>query len=312
MTTRSTPLVPDNVVMTKFPFRSRLGFQITPSVIEDARAVQHLLDPISTAHRQRQTRLLQTLLADFEAATPPQDRNSRLLASSISILFAPSTAATYFRILCKLRPEYKDQYYSEVAKALDQEIARTRRHREPTQDARLVERIKTLPPVLHASVVLQVVSASRHSDVPAMRLKHIWRDVIADWLLLHFELPLWKSDTRGTHLAAKTIPWPAAWEPSLARMWKNRPAYREVYKALEGVCSPHDLRRWAIAKASEKHDGSSVLQLTCHADAIKNTAHIRRYAHPSPTSEQSQTQIQVSRTIWEALQASGMMIPRLF
>ncbi len=303
-------LVPDVADNTRFPFKSRLGFALHPSVISDALRHQHLLDPISSKHRQRQARL-RTFVENFERMTPETRHTSRMLAATLGILYMPSTTETYFHIIVGMRPEYRDVHYREVARALRQEVARSRQRREPAEDERLGLRLGQAPLPLRLAMLLQMVTLSRHADVLAMRLRDVWR--LPDGrLMLRVELPVWKSDLSGRHFASKAFLWPPAWEAPLALMWRTKPEYAEVYAHLQGVCTPHDLRRWAIAAASETHDGENVLRMTAHAHATAPTANIRRYAHPSPTSAESRLQSSISETIWSRLRTMGLTIPKLY
>lgn len=307
--TRSSAIVPDATDPTKFPFKSRLGFQLTPSTIQSARANQHLLDPISAKHRKAQARLLR-LHEVFLRLTLPEERNSRLLAAALATIYQPSTTQTYFHVLVAMLPRYRDKFHKEVTRALAQEVARTRSERVLPENERLVLHLRTLPEREQTAAILQIVSASRLGDLHQMRLRHVWRETPTT-LLLHFALPIWKSDRSGSRLAEKTIRWPEDRAAAFAKMWQDKPPYNRMYTLLQGVCTPHDLRRWAITEAGKRCQPKDVLQLTAHAEAIQSTTHVRRYTTPSPSSEHTQLQARVCQAIWQALAEAGLpMTPK--
>lgn len=246
---------------------------------------------------------MRTIVEDFERQTAPRERTSRLLAATLGLMYAPSSTETAMHTIVAMMPRYRDHLFKETIRAIQKDMALTRDARIPAQMEIFVERIHQTPKRIRIFMLLQLVSASRHADLHNARISNVW-ELDGDWLAIRLFLPIWKSDQRGKLFAAKVIAWPKQLWDALVSTWKEKPTYKEVYNALQNVGTPHDLRRLAL---NTIEDPQEALILSCHATAIRETRAYRQYVAPSLNDAISQTQIKLSKHLWETFRTCRMM-----
>lgn len=265
-------------------------------------ALQHPLPPAitkSTSDRRTRVKKLLASVRQLHAEVTPQ-----LFASCLAVMFAPATAHGYFVTAMALVPEWKGSLLEEarsVALALQQDIARTRRPRAIPRVSELASRLSTITDVgMRAALILQFVSASRHADLTQANMTHIWQ--LRNAKAIRFQFPVWKSDRRGSHWAAKVIWIPEHSVAEVVQAFRHFPTFSDAHSALAGVCTPHDLRRLAMSYLADVGvKESEVLILTQHAAATASTAHFRRYVKPTAHQAQAKVQLKLSWLLWNAL-----------
>lgn len=286
---------------TKFPYKSLPLRQIDTRSIALALKYQHNLMGLSRSHMMRQERV-RKLINQFELHTQPNVRTARLLAATLATMYAPATTLATMHMVPSLAPRYRDATLKDTLVALTQDVARTRTHKEFPANIteQLARRLQRVPSDVAILIRLQFVTASRHADLLAARLTHVWH--LQGRTAIRMYLPIWKSDRKGKHFVAKTFCWPESQIRQLLQVWRNRPSYARIHQHLLGVCTPHDVRRIAMTVLA-KHGSppQDILTLTGHAEAMKATARFRRYVAPTPLDKQSTTQMKLSEILHDSL-----------
>lgn len=229
------------------------------------------------------------------------DKSERALAATLATLYAPNTALSYLQTILAMRPDLKDDDNKDIQTALARDVARTRKARVVPPLAALKKRIRSLHPNVKAAVIFQLVTASRHADLANMKVTHVWEWSEPGWLAIRLALPTWKSDRKGVRFAAKVIAWPKEHAAAVRSITNKPPSYERVREALKGLATPHDIRRLGMTTAAAYAETPEhVLWLTQHAEAIRTTAHLRRYVTPTLNDPMAKVQLHLSRSIWKS------------
>jgi hypothetical protein len=276
--------------------------QITASVARLAArpSEQRKLDGYSHGWHQQRERV-KALVHQYEHLTPPELRSSAGLAAALMHTFAPATVASYFTSAVDQFPRYRDQAVKAIRRGIDKRLAQTRRPRLAPMTRILRQNLARMSPNMRTLCLVQAVTASRHADIQAATITHVVNHD-EDHHAIRLSWSTWKSDPLGRYFAEKWFAWPTTKIEDLMKTWERRSdwPYDKVWRALEGM-TPHDIRRWAITTLGGKMTQEQILIITQHAEATRNTAHVRRYTDPSKQSTTAQIQIQASMHLWREI-----------
>lgn len=283
------------------------GSLIDTRILRMAR--EHQLPVAISGKTVDRRRRVQELLHSAQQMDPAV--SARDFGTCLALMFQPPTAHSYFvTAVAQNRDLWPRQETADVALVLQQDIAR---HRQPRVTASLEDvltRLQTLQDHRMAvAVILMLVSASRHADLRQANMSHVW-DQGQRGLAVQVDFPVWKSDRRGSKMAQKTIRWPTHLFAALVRTFRRFPTYEAMYEALQGVCTPHDLRRIAMSYLADHFTEKDVLTLTQHAAVTTASAHFRRYVKSTPHSVRARAQLTLSQRLWTALaefEATGQL-----
>lgn len=227
-----------------------------------------------------------------------------LCAALLFHRYAPTTATSYFAIISKWHMSEK---CPEAMRWLQVQTARARPVRANavpmTKWRAVVTSLATASPSSAATVLMSLLSASRHADLAAMELEATF--VTPPTITLHIRLLPHKSDRNGRRHLFKFIEVPRHWSTLVIKLLRQKAwvSYRQVHAALKPFdLTPHSMRRSAITFLAARYDPTQILHLSGHTPAAGAEAPMLRiYIDPHPSQTIPRLQCRMSRDILESL-----------
>jgi hypothetical protein len=203
----------------------------------------------------------------------------------------PSTALLWVRTLTRWKPELRNATSRRMVVVWEREAAVVTRRAVVALPAQVKRATTSSDIKIARTIEFLWSSACRHADLaradispvaPGIyRMKWAWQ----------------KSDLRGRRYLCKFV-----WNPPLPPQWAT---YDQVYQAMKRVhadLTVHSLRRGALTYLSAQgYSHAEIGRFSLHTPQTDESLGVRRYIDPHPTQPEGRRQLQMSETLWKAI-----------
>lgn len=240
---------------------------------------------VSYSHRQRRARI--------EEQVKVHKGNLPGLFRMWEDTVGPRTAKSYIGTCMKQHPEMIDQVVKDAADRIRQKAPVLGSKRAiPITPPQFRSLLTRAPPIVANTVLLLLLSASRHMDLlRVLNYKCFQKGIIL------LQWGTFKSDRYGERAFSKFLEIPE----NFKHLWApfELATYKQVYNELKKVdktLSVHSIRRAAVTYLAEAgFSYPEILLLTGHTPTSDPCLAVRRYADPSQNQPESLLQIRMSR-----------------
>lgn len=213
----------------------------------------------------------------------------------------PSTVSSYLYTVRRLMPELKqDVKLLNLLDTVKQEAGVLTLNRAvPISPTEVVRVMCTTEADMAMTVLLMWLSASRLQDLRRVaQVSAVTNGVLLQWNTL-------KGDRYGNRAMVKFIFIPPKLMPGVMAAAKNPVPYPEVLRAMKRTnpdLTVHSCRRGAASELSKRgHPLEQIALLTGHSRGQDNLVGVRRYVEPTVGMPEAQTQMRLSKVLWETL-----------